>query len=161
MPGYSMSIIYDARRDEASWLLKMWVLLLTDFFLTKTKRWKYINLPCCTVAWLLVCLRKGHLSWFGVLNAVHVFDQVFEAYVWDLTAYSFHVDCVFLMMGFSFICMWAYVSREIAVTLALLVLEKNQQKGTAEVHVTKLLYCPSAHPAHLSAEIENHFLNHL
>lgn len=31
------------------------------------------------VACLIVSLRKGHLSWFWVLNEVHVFDQVFEA----------------------------------------------------------------------------------
>lgn len=100
----------------------MWVLLLTVFFFKL--KWKYENEPSFLhVAWLLVCLRKGQLSWFWVLNAVHVFDQVFEAQ-WDLAAYILHVDCTFLVMGFTCICVWAYVSREIGATLALFIMEK-------------------------------------
>lgn len=80
--------------------------------------------------------------------------------VWALTAYSLHVDCIFPMMGFICICMSPYAIREIVVMLALLALEKSDPEWTVGANITKLSQYPSAHPPHLSVEIENHLLNH-
>jgi len=110
-------------------------------------------------------LRKEDLSY---LNNSFEYQMQFTCLIkclrsntWALTAYSLHVDCIFPIMGFNCICKSADVTRETGVRLALLALEKSEPEGTVEASITKLSQHPSACPAHLSVETENHLLDHI
>lgn len=89
-----------------------------------------------------------------------MFDQVLEVQCVGLNCIQLACRLYFSNDGIQ-LCVYASIHYQGGCcNLALLALEKSEPERTVEANITKLLQRPSASPAHLSVEIENHLLNH-